>query len=48
MVELKFDCKETEDYYWKMRKNLEIDKELGIEQKKSRQPKGRIIQLFQM
>ncbi|MBR0545837.1 MAG: hypothetical protein IIW99_06440 [Treponema sp.] len=24
MVELKFDCKETEDYYWKMRKNLGI------------------------
>lgn len=24
MVELKFDCKETEDYYWKVRKNLGI------------------------
>lgn len=24
MVELKFDCKETEDYYWKMRKNLGV------------------------
>ena len=24
MVELKFDSKETEDYYWKMRRNLGI------------------------
>ena len=24
MAELKFDCKETEDYYWKMRKTLGI------------------------
>ena len=24
MVELKFDCKETEDYYWKMRKKLGV------------------------
>ena len=24
MVELKFDCKETEDYYWEMRKKLGV------------------------
>lgn len=24
MVQLKFDCQETEDYYWKVRKNLGI------------------------
>ena len=24
MIELKFDSKETEDYYWKMRRNLGI------------------------
>lgn len=24
MVELKFDCKETEDYFWKVRRSLGI------------------------
>ena len=24
MVELKFDCKETEDYHWEMRKKLGV------------------------
>ena len=24
MVELKFDCKETEEYYWEMRKKLGV------------------------
>lgn len=24
MVDLRFDCKETEEYYWKARKNLGI------------------------
>ena len=24
MIELKFDCKETEDYYWKMRRKLGV------------------------
>ena len=27
MVELKFDCKETENYYWEMRKKLGVGRQ---------------------